>query len=276
MILSRQRLNPFKFAIAISVGAALIYAMFAVFAAAVAHADPIVVAATTVDSGWQLLRDYGPIIGSGLLMSGLGATFLRYNESKHWIAQGRTLALISGTVAVIAAVLEWQVNGGSPAGVIFALVAAIGLVMHPVVIPAPPAAVKAPEAGFVAARMMYLLAIAALVVACATARPRLATGAGAFLDCEEPGLKASWTELYALAKPAAERLLGGSGQVDVTAFKAALSKIKTDAPRCAMDAAIAAVTSTSARSMVAGADVRALYSAAKVELGWPDIKTGTP
>lgn len=107
-------------------------ALYAFLLPAVAHADPVAVAQASADGGWAMVSTYGPIWGGGLLLFALGGSFLRWNESTHWIAQGRTLAILTGLLSVLGAIAQWHFNGGSSAGIITTLVAAVSLVLHPV------------------------------------------------------------------------------------------------------------------------------------------------
>jgi hypothetical protein len=114
--------------------------------------------------------------------------------------------------------------------------------------------------------------------ACATARPRAAAAAGAFLDCEDKQIKSVWQELLGLAVPAIMSTIGGTGHTDASALKTALSGVKTDATRCAVNAAIAAAlyvppatpgAPAATPMVVRGDELKAAYARAQVELGWP-------
>ena len=71
--------------------------------------------------------------GGLLLTFGIAARLLRRPDVSHWLKERRWLAIVAGCVAVIAAGLNWQINGGDPEAVTLALSTAIGLVLSPVV-----------------------------------------------------------------------------------------------------------------------------------------------
>ena len=102
------------------------------------HADPLASApvahaVTTAQSGWDVVETYGPIWGAMLLVYGLASAFLAKNESAHWIAQGRMLALVVAGVGLLGAVLEAELGGASWSGVIVTLVGAVKMVISPTV-----------------------------------------------------------------------------------------------------------------------------------------------
>lgn len=100
--------------------------------AAMAHAgtDSVADATAAVGTSWDIVQHQGLILGPLLLINGLARYLLKANESAHWLAQGKTLAIVTGVMMVVGAALDWKVNGGPSAGVITALFAAIPLVMH--------------------------------------------------------------------------------------------------------------------------------------------------
>jgi hypothetical protein len=69
--------------------------------------------------------------GGLLLVFGVASKLLQRAEARHWLKERRWLAIVAGGVAVIAAGLNWQLNGGDPEAVTYALSAAIGLVLQP-------------------------------------------------------------------------------------------------------------------------------------------------
>lgn len=105
-----------------------------------ATADPVSTATAAASSSWDIVVHQGPLLGALLLASGLFRQFLKANESQHWIAQGKTLAILTGIGMVIGAAIDWKINGGPAAGIVTALFAAVPLVMHSTVQP-PPVAV---------------------------------------------------------------------------------------------------------------------------------------
>lgn len=71
--------------------------------------------------------------GGLLLTFGIASKLLRRPDVSHWLKERRWLAIVAGGVAVIAAGLNWQINGGDPEAVTLALSTAIGLVLSPTV-----------------------------------------------------------------------------------------------------------------------------------------------
>lgn len=127
-----------------------------------AHADPVATASTATDAAWQLVAQYGWLWGGMLLLLGLGQALLRANESKHWIAQGRTLALLSGGLAVLGSIAQWHFGNGPLEGVLVTLVTALTLVWHPTVPAVPAPAAKALRSG--TAAMLAVLLLGGLAV----------------------------------------------------------------------------------------------------------------
>jgi hypothetical protein len=161
-------------------------------APAVAHAvAPTVQANPTpdlqvaVDSGWAIVEHDGPILGGGAILFCLISAFLRRNESKHWLAQGRVLALLTGIAMTLGAVLDWQLNGGQFAGVIMTVIAAIKLALSPAVsLPATGPALDAKPAGAGAGlAIVALLAIGIGTISVMPACGPVKDAGAATLDC---------------------------------------------------------------------------------------------
>lgn len=87
---------------------------------------------------------------------------------------------------------------------------------------------------------VLLLGAVALQPACG-ARPNVAAGAAAGLDCESDNLKAIVLDGLALATTALLSTISGSGHPDTAAIKAAFGATKSDALRCLESAAFAAL-----------------------------------
>lgn len=100
-----------------------------------APSSPIVTATDTTETAWELIEQHGPIWGGMLLLFGLATAFLRRNEKERWLGQGKHLAIVVGLTGVLGSVLEAGVVGGTWAGVIVTVVAAIKLFLSPT--PAP-------------------------------------------------------------------------------------------------------------------------------------------
>lgn len=87
-----------------------------------------------------------------------------------------------------------------------------------------------------------LLVVALLMTtSCATVRHSGAAGAEAGLDCSAPALRATVDEAALLAKAFVLSKISGTGEVDSEALRAAARSLKSEAMRCGLVAAIAAV-----------------------------------
>lgn len=210
-------------------------------AQAVAASNPVATSIGSTDAAWQLLVDYGPIMGGILVVYGIGRAFLARNDSKHWIAQGKTLSILTGAATVLGAVLEWKLNGGSPAGIIVALYAAINLVTHSTVSAAPPT----PTTGPTIATASLLVLFCGVALSC-THDQRVAAG-HAFWDCTAPDRAQVVDALTPLATSAILAAASADGKlIDDAKIKQTFSKanLLSDAGQlalCAASAGFAAV-----------------------------------
>ena len=93
-----------------------------------AHADPGLTPVPADD--YSLIARHG-FWGGLLLTFGIASRLLQRPGVSHWIAQRRWLAIVAGGIAVIAAGLNWRLNGGDPEAVTLALSTAIGLALSP-------------------------------------------------------------------------------------------------------------------------------------------------
>jgi len=252
----------------------------------------VAIAQAATDSGWSLISSYGPIWGGGLLLFALAGSLLRANESKHWIAQGRTLALLTGLVSVLGSVAQWHFNGASSAGIIATLVAAVSLVMHPV--PSAAAVARSPQAGKTTYGTVLTMALVAIAVAAclagSTARQTAAAGVVSALDCEAAHLDAqALSDARSFADAKVQGWISGHVPGDVAALQAKieadLAPIKSDLGHCAITGALAAATTVvtsgtavqglSSSTAPPGPDpvqVRAAFSAAARVIGWAPVK----
>jgi hypothetical protein len=96
-----------------------------------AQADPVTTAQTSTATMADLVAAHGPIWGPILFVFALLSWALVKNQSTHWIAQGRKLALLTGGSLVLEAVLRWQLAGGTLEAVLSAVVMAALLVRNP-------------------------------------------------------------------------------------------------------------------------------------------------
>jgi hypothetical protein len=103
--------------------------------------------------------------------------------------------------------------------------------------PLPPSSQPAGKAISVA----LLVGLVALSASCATVRRSGAAGAAAGLDCTAPALQAAMTEAGTFARALVISTISGGGEVDAERLRAAARELKTDALRCSLVAAIAAI-----------------------------------
>lgn len=125
--------------------------------------DPLGAAAATADGGWSLISAYGPIWGGALLVHALGDVFL---HDQHVLAQGRLLAVITGGLAVLGAVLEWHFLGKPSAGIAVTLIMAIKMMWSPTVTGKSPAGAPAGTSAVVMLLVALGLGSLALTPAC--------------------------------------------------------------------------------------------------------------
>lgn len=202
MILANSRVSFWATVLAAAV---LLSIVFALAINSAAHADPIGAATATTDAGWSLVEQYGLIWGGALLGFGLAGSFLRRNEAAHWIAQGRTLAIATGAVSTLGALLEWRFQGGSPAGVLVTAVMGIKLVLSPTATSSPRTS-GAPEGGYVRTWLLVILTGLALgaagglaITGCAETKEYAGAGGHAVIDCGKQDLPAIASLLASLA-----------------------------------------------------------------------------
>lgn len=146
--------------VAVSIVLTLCHYLGVASAAGTVMSDPVAVAAASAGDGWSLVTQYGPLWGGALLMFGLGGAVLKANASSHWLAQGRRLALVTGAMSALGAILEWRLNGGEPAGVLVTALMALKLALSPT-------AIAVPGAGAAASALVVLL-VGALQPACSS------------------------------------------------------------------------------------------------------------
>jgi hypothetical protein len=279
------RSHPFRSAILFSLGVLLfVIAVNAVFFIGKAHAEgpvPIVSVTPSADAvvaapiatlpiSVTILTVLGVVaailVGLGLALHGLAAAVRAFATKTATTADDRLAAALDRMGDLM----------DSFAGLLGKIV--------PAAHAAPPPPPRDPQSGRATlATMLAVVALGAAVLgtACGTWRERTGASVGTAIDCETPNLKAAALELLGLAGPAIKAAITGDGHVDRTQFKAALATIKTDAPRCAVDAAIAALLTPApaqpAAAMAApfevnAAELRAAYAETAAELGWPAIR----
>lgn len=130
-----------------------------------------------------------------------------------------------------------------------------------------------------AAALVLVVAVAGVTQTACISRAQVASGAGAGLNCEAPAIKTLVADIIPLAIAEITKWISGSGSVDAAGLKADLAAIKGDAPRCALDAAVAILTAppapakpgapSSAPMAVDRALLATSYAGIRAHLGWP-------
>lgn len=156
------------------------------------------------------------------------------------------------------------------AGIAAALLAQLGYTVSRSVVKA--AVVKA------AAALVLVVAVAGATQTACISRAQVASGTAAGLNCEAPAIKTLVADIIPLAIAEITKWISGSGTVAAAGLKADLAAIKGDAPRCALDAAVAILTAPSAPAKPGApaaapmAIDRALlatsYAGIRADLGW--------
>lgn len=275
-------MKSLKFLFLVLLGTAGVTAALAVFAAACAHADPAAQAAASADTGWSLVETYGPVWGGMALAFGLASAFLRRNETTHWIAQGRALAVILAIVGTGTAALTAHFAGTPWSGVLVTAVVALFKLVQPSMTSVPPNRNRevSPAVGAVLGAVIGVVLLQIFVVlqpACG-ARQRATAATEAFIDCQGSDLATAVSELVPLAEQALLVAIGGTGHIDTGQLKAIAAPLKSNLGRCALAAAIAALATptaetpgapAAARLTVDGPALKGAFSAVRGELGWP-------
>ena len=127
-----------------------------------------------------------------------------------------------------------------------------------------------------AAALVLIVAIGGAAQTACISRAQVSSGAGAGLNCEAPNVKALVADLIPFAIAELQKWISGSGSVDTAGLKADLAAIKTDVPKCALDAAVAILTTPAPANPSAPlsapmpvGNLRAAYAQVRGELGWP-------
>ena len=269
------------------------FALVALLSPQLAHAaepvpDPVATATVSLDALWNLVAVYGWTWGAMAVVFSVLRDVLRRNESTHWIAQGRALAVLTATVGIGITAIQAHFQGAPWAGVVITGILAAFKLIDPNTVTAPPVAqAAARDVGTEAypgtigrstlrTPPLRAVAVGTLVIglmvgvglpgmAACGARQRVASGVGAFLDCAAANLPPdTLADATALASSELRHLISGSGMVDV-ALKADMTPLKTDLLRCAFTGAIAALEEPTTPS-------RDAFLVAKAELGWGTVK----
>jgi len=254
-------------------------------AASVEPGVPVIIATTAADSGWDIVVHQGPLLGGLLIAYALFRRFLSANDSQHWIAQGKTLSMLTGAAMVLGAVVDWKFAGAPAAGIVTSLFAAISLTTHSTVSVPPPTVTATASRGTPTAATLAVLLLAggvAMQPACSSWRARTTAGVSAFIDCESPHIDAQLlADATALSKVAVMAAISGDGHADTAQLKADAAPLKSDLLRCGFAAAVAALATpvpkqpgapAAAGVEVDGVQLRAAFAGARGELGWAPVK----
>lgn len=203
-----------------------------------AVADPVATAATATDALWSVLATFGPLWGGMYVGFGAVSTALERNKSTHWIAQGRTLAVITAAVGLGIAALQAHFGGAPWSGVVMTLVLGAFKLIDPTTVTAvtpaaapasSPAPAKSPQAGFVAPRLLLLIALipasVSVVYALSGCGPKSTAILDAAIDCTTKARADLVVALEPTALAAIDKIKDPStGQVTTSALQELFGK----------------------------------------------------
>lgn len=127
---TRQAVSGFAL---VAVLALLAYFAIMLIAGQVAHAQD----ASPVPVAVQATSDLADIVLKHKLLGALAivyaslAKFLQLNQTQGWITHGRWLAILTGTGASLAALLEWKLGSGTLETFVLAAFGALMLIISP-------------------------------------------------------------------------------------------------------------------------------------------------
>jgi hypothetical protein len=145
--------------------------------------DPVTTATAATSDGWDVVAHAGPIWGGSLLVYGIAQAFLRRNQSEHWIAQGRALAVITATVMVAGGLFDWHFRGAPIGSVLAVAIAAISLVWHPTVTPLADAPDPSAASSGAVAGLLIVALVGGSVLGIGVACGPVKSAGAAVLDC---------------------------------------------------------------------------------------------
>lgn len=260
----------------------LSYAHYVGIAHAAEAVDPQVTVAAGGNAAIEVWIKDGPL-WAGLLVVMYGLrTFL---DRQHFLAQGRTLSLLTGLAMVGAAIANWHFSGAPLEGILTAAFAAFALFSHSQLQPKPAATEASGTTGAVS--MLAVLLLGGMLVTqtgCTAAqKTQLQTGAAVAINCEVEDLKPLVAELLPLATQYVLSVVSSDGKaVDTAALSKAWGTIKSDQGRCALATAIAVLATPAPKTVGAPAAaalevdptaLRAAYSQVRAAHGWGDTRT---
>lgn len=234
--------------------------------------DPLATAGGSATGALDILTTYGPVIGGSYLLFSIAQALLTRYSSSSWFAQGKRLAVATGTLGIIGSALQEQITGAPWTVILAAAVAMAFKLLTPTVTRSPistatststATATATATAGNVASVSLLLLSIVGVTlgasqVSCGPKTTALAVG---IWDCLAPERAEAVDALTPFAESVILAAASADGKlIDTTKIKAATSKVnlQTEAGvllECAMASAVTALLSqpntTSATSAAA-------------------------
>ena len=216
-------------------------------------ADPLATAGGSAASAFDVLTTYGPVIGGTYLLFAIAQALLARYGSSSWFAQGRRLAVATGTLGVIGAALQAQI-AGSPWTVILAAAVAMAFkLLTPTVTPpttttttSPTATAKSAATVSLSLLVLVALTLGASQVACGPKTTALVAG---IWDCLAPERAEAVDALTPFAESVILAAASADGKlIDTTKIRAATSKANLNTAtgvllECAMASAVTALLS---------------------------------
>ncbi len=81
-------------------------------------------------SAWGMIKQYGWLWGSMIVLFGIGTFVIKLNDSSHWLSQDHVLPIAVGVLGMLAAALQAHFAGGSWAGVVATAFAVLTLIIQ--------------------------------------------------------------------------------------------------------------------------------------------------
>lgn len=259
-------------------------------AALAATGNAPVVPPPTPDALMVYVENYGWLVG-GLTAAYLAAKWLlKRNESTHWIAQGRALAIVTTVIGVGWTALQAYTSGTPWSGVLVTALLGLLHLADAQVLPTP--APKTAQGGFcrlsvmvalaaIGAVLPLLLASAATLPAAGCHNPKVVALEHALWDCTAP----ERADAVAAVTPAVVSVIKAAGTadgkaIDLSTVKSAISKANVLSEAgvllsCAMASAVAILMAPTP-APVAGAPAAAPFvlDPAAVRTTWAAVKQG--
>lgn len=215
--------SAIDFSLGVLVAASALYSLPFLVSAAHAGVDPVPLATTSVDAVLAIAQTYGALWGGVTLAYATVRWLLTRNDSKHWLAQGRTLATITMVVGTAGSALQAHFAGTPWSGVIATAVLGVVHLADSNVTPAPTA--KQAQGGFARLGMLALLIAGGLVAGAASCGPKTKAIEHAIWECTTP----ERAEAVAAITPAVVSVIKAAGsadgsQIDLSTVKSAISK----------------------------------------------------